>query len=138
MNNDQIVHRIKDAKDDFGVITTDSAHNQLGSFSAYDWQQAAKIFSQDACYSGGLFIDDNIGTVTIHNDLSQAQAFGARSVEQHILDDAKSLGEFAAWDIPATTALFGGLTSAAAWSGGASLATGLAEGGTIGILFLAR
>ncbi len=112
MDNTHIVYKISEARDDFGVISADSMHKQLGTFSADDWQQAAKIFPKDAKNPDGFYIEDNNGKVNIHNDLSQAKEFGNKSLTQHFLDDAKIGAEvtgIGAAAAIATTAGFGTL-----------------------------
>jgi hypothetical protein len=91
MENSQIVHEIDRAKDSFGVITPDSAHTQLSSFSAADWQQAAKIYAQDPAKPDGFSIQDNNGQVSIHNDMTKAHQIGDNSVLSTTLDDAKTI-----------------------------------------------
>lgn len=93
MDSKEIAHKIDFAKDDVGVITQDAFQTQLGSLSAADWQQAAKMYTKDAANSHGFYIEDSPnGQVTIHNDMSQAQSTANSSVLADTIHDAKTIG----------------------------------------------
>ncbi len=80
MNDSQITDKIGQAKDQFGVITSESAQSQLDSFTEGDWQQASRLFAADPAKPDGFSIVDKGGNVTIHNDTSEANKIGNASV----------------------------------------------------------
>lgn len=142
MQNREIVAKIEDAKDGFGVVTADNAHKELSGLSAADWQQAALIYKQDSSNPDGFYISDTPdGKVLIHNDMTKAHAAADNTVWNETLGDVKSIGEWAAASAGVVAASYGvvgwmesssGLLSAAAGAEALGAAgTALAYGGAI-------
>jgi hypothetical protein len=123
MNDSQITEMISQAKDQFGVITSDSAHSQLGSFSETDWQQASKLFAPDPAKPDAFSIVDKGGNVSIHNDISEANKIGNTSVSDLTGADAD-------------TVITDAIAVAAAGVVGVGVAAGLGNTSALGVSLL--
>jgi hypothetical protein len=141
MSNEALMFQIDGAKDDLGVITPKALHDQLGSLTPADWQQASLVFSKSAATKqDGFYIEDNKGAVSIHNDMSDAQAH--TNVLQSSVNDAKNSLADTAVNTAVVTGFFsvlgGGMVMgegaamiAATALGGAELGAGLAVAGAV-------
>ncbi len=132
MNDSQITNKIDQAKDQFGVIPSESAQSQLGSLTEADWQQASHLFAPDPTKPDGFSIVYKPGIVTIHNDTSEAKKIGNTSVSDLTGADANTVFNDTL-DVVGAGAVVAGL---AAGIGEAS-AAGVLSGETLGAAFMA-
>jgi len=133
MQNNEITAAIDHAKDNYGVITQEALHDQLGSLTPADWKQASTIYTQGTAMGDGLYIEDDAkGKVTIHNDMTKAHETGDKSVGRAVLDDAESAVAVVA-GVAYTSGLVGSATAyMEACDGSALLATPALSAGLAG------